>query len=86
MTVKVRIIKLDDPHEDVKWVVLSAIVEGAHPSCEIRRAINSGSLSDGTGDLDRDLAEVKAAAEEYHGRWLAKKRKIDAIKAELDAL
>jgi hypothetical protein len=77
MTVK-RIL-IGNDHDDSKWVVLSALADGAPACCEVRRSINTAALVDGTESLATHKAELEIVAEEYHARWLA-------IQAEIDAL
>ena len=77
MTVK-RIL-IGNPHDDAKWVVLSALADGAPPECEVRRSINTAALVDGTESLATHKAELEIVADEYYARWLAVQAEIAAL-------
>lgn len=71
MAVKISRLLLGNDHDDAKWLVLVACVEGAPEACQVRRAINTAALVSGDEMLEQHRAELTAIAEEYHGRYLA---------------
>lgn len=71
MSVTVRRILLGDPHEDAKWVVLEACVDGAPAACVVRRSINTAALVSGAETVAQHRAELEATAQEYFDRYQA---------------
>lgn len=71
MSVKFRRVLLGNDHDDAKWLVLSAKVEGAPDACEVRRSINTAALVSGDESLEAHKAALTLVAEEYYARWIA---------------
>ncbi len=71
MSVTIKRILIGNDHDDSKWLVLAAKVDGAPDACEVRRSINTAALVSGDETIAQHRAELEAVAVEYHDRWLA---------------
>lgn len=65
--IKVKRIQLDTEHDNQKWLVIQAYVDG-RPELTKTRAINRASLADGTLTVEGQMAELISVVDEYMKR------------------
>jgi hypothetical protein len=71
-------VKLESEHDNQKWLVLQASVEGC-PEVTKRRSINTAALVDGSLTLAGEKAKLLADVEEYHARYLAVQEQLKSL-------
>lgn len=69
MNITVKRIKTGDDHEDQKWCVLEASIDGV-PAVTKRASVNVAALASGDVDINAVVAKLRADVDEYYTRWL----------------
>lgn len=69
MNITVKRIKTGDEHEDQKWFVLEASIEGV-PAVTKRASVNVAAIASGDVQLAAIIDKLRADVAEYHARWL----------------
>jgi len=78
MIVKCRRVLLSNDHDNSKWIVLQAYVDGL-PQLTKTGTISTAALADGSVTIEGERQRLIDTVNEYHIRWVAAEVAIAAL-------